>query len=232
MWRYRYSDELYHHGILGQKWGVRRFQNEDGTRTAEGKRRERLADSLYKKATKMEPAITKDVAEAITNNDGKLYGLDHKLKTKHSIKRKIYADSIEKGIDMDESAKGLKDLVRYTSVANDDNFVRSYVGTKRALNKKGYEEVRCRNYFDMYDKGLVKHKSVSSVYADPSGYLFEIQFQTPSSQKAKDLKTPLYERRRTPGISDAEKHSLEVKMDELARQVPTPNGIDQIKSHG
>ena len=26
-----------HHGILGQKWGVRRFQNKDGTLTAEGK---------------------------------------------------------------------------------------------------------------------------------------------------------------------------------------------------
>ena len=30
---------LYHHGILGQKWGVRRFQNADGTLTAEGKKR-------------------------------------------------------------------------------------------------------------------------------------------------------------------------------------------------
>lgn len=31
--------ELYHHGILGQKWGVRRFQNEDGSLTDAGKRR-------------------------------------------------------------------------------------------------------------------------------------------------------------------------------------------------
>lgn len=35
----RTSDHLEHHGILGQKWGVRRFQNPDGSLTAEGKKR-------------------------------------------------------------------------------------------------------------------------------------------------------------------------------------------------
>ena len=35
------EEMLEHHGIKGQKWGVRRFQNEDGTRTATGKKRER-----------------------------------------------------------------------------------------------------------------------------------------------------------------------------------------------
>ena len=31
--------ELYHHGILGQKWGVRRYQNADGSYTDAGKKR-------------------------------------------------------------------------------------------------------------------------------------------------------------------------------------------------
>lgn len=32
-----YSDDLYHSGVKGQKWGIRRYQNEDGTLTALGK---------------------------------------------------------------------------------------------------------------------------------------------------------------------------------------------------
>lgn len=33
------SEELTHHGILGMKWGVRRFQNKDGSLTTAGKKR-------------------------------------------------------------------------------------------------------------------------------------------------------------------------------------------------
>ena len=36
---YVFDDELYHHGIPGQRWGFRRFQNEDGSWTPAGRER-------------------------------------------------------------------------------------------------------------------------------------------------------------------------------------------------
>lgn len=39
MWSYNYTNELYHHGIKGQKWGVRRYQFADGSYTPAGKKR-------------------------------------------------------------------------------------------------------------------------------------------------------------------------------------------------
>lgn len=43
------NDYIQHYGILGQKWGVRRYQNKDGTLTPAGKRRLASLDDERKK---------------------------------------------------------------------------------------------------------------------------------------------------------------------------------------
>lgn len=47
---YYHSEELYHHGIKGQRWGVRRYQNYDGTYTKRGLKRYTDAENAYNKA--------------------------------------------------------------------------------------------------------------------------------------------------------------------------------------
>ena len=60
-------NELQHHGIKGQKWGVRRFQNTDGSLTAEGKKRYSVND--YQQAIDKTKTAGKIVNEAKTLNN-------------------------------------------------------------------------------------------------------------------------------------------------------------------
>lgn len=48
MWQYNHSDALYHHGIKGQRWGVRRYQNKDGSLTTAGKKRAKTEEESVK----------------------------------------------------------------------------------------------------------------------------------------------------------------------------------------
>jgi hypothetical protein len=275
-------DELQHYGVKGMKWGVRRYQNKDGSLTDAGRQRVRnassdkkfkdaeqsvrerstnsysafnkqkididsikarsglgdteailcasLATRLFDKASLLEPQITNDVVNSVSNSSGKMYGLEYRLKQPSSIAGKIGSDSKDKQTTFLDASSGIKDVIRYTAVSEDKDFVKNYNRIKKNLNEKGYSEVRCKNYFEMYRQGKVMHKAVQCTYQTKNGYQFELQFQTPSSQAAKELKVPIYEERRRIGISEQRVRALESEMVGLAERVSYPPNISSIEN--
>lgn len=107
MWQYN-QNELYHHGVKGQKWYVRRYQNSDGTLTAEGRKRygassdeQTLNRGKYAKdASKSLNALDQDRADAESNL--------RRLKKKTEIMEKIGEDPSKYKEQIDHYTKNLK----------------------------------------------------------------------------------------------------------------------------
>lgn len=99
---------LYHHGIKGQKWGIRRWQNEDGSLTPEGIRRYGTVENFNyqrakKKRTIRNVAIGAGVGAAAIGGAA-LYlnatksgqNLKNNLKTYSSLKKNLKGGNVNK----------------------------------------------------------------------------------------------------------------------------------------
>ena len=189
---------------------------------------------VYNQASINEPTITNALTSAAKQSGGNMYGLDFRLKDETSLTRKIITDTNDPSEDVwnyQKAARNIKDAVRYTMTFDDDGFSNGYESTKKALEKQGFVEMRCRNYWQKYADGDAPIKSVQCVYKAPNGQMFELQFHTNNSQGAKELCHPMYEEARADTTKQGRKDVLNDKMTELYSFVSDPPGVYDIKEH-
>lgn len=151
------DNELYHHGIKGQKWGVRRYQNEDGSLTPAGRRRLERADQKWakknsEKITKTaKKAVEKDLheyASGIVNNPDN-YKTNGKLTSKaiSSYNNKM-AELMNQEVSNLQSPSGR--VVKFVAK-------RGEVGVFMALADQDYNMSQLKN--GIYATGRVAYKS-------------------------------------------------------------------------
>lgn len=92
---YESNNYLQHFGIKGMKWGVRRYQNKDGSLTGSGKRRYDYEDSGTKGNTKKRNLLQRRHDKLVEHYKGKGYG-DNAAEI--AAKRRLKAELIVGGV--------------------------------------------------------------------------------------------------------------------------------------
>lgn len=82
---YKEEMALRHFGVPGMKWGVRRYQNKDGSLTSAGKKKYKARES--------DSSVTKKVKNDLTNLTGK------EFKQKYQVSNTRYMKRVDKYID-------------------------------------------------------------------------------------------------------------------------------------
>ena len=88
--------ELYHHGIKGQKWGVRRFQKKDGTLTPAGKKRYGESVQDYSMGKKRNPS--KEARQL--KKDLRNLGINRFIAGREA---RIYKDEIKRAVKVNDA---------------------------------------------------------------------------------------------------------------------------------
>ncbi|MFV0382333.1 MAG: phage minor capsid protein [Breznakia sp.] len=186
-----------------------------------------VAFNMLKKAREVEPNITSNVETAVKENGAKLYGKQWRLKTEQSLERKIRSDMLDGGITLDEVKTSIYDNVRYTSILNDETFVKQYDGIIESLQEKGYNLTRLKN--TLGDENAM-YRGVNALVKTKDDYIFELQFHTQESIKIKNEIHPLYEEFRLDATSLERKKELQTEMMKLSKSLKVSKDVKDIKN--
>lgn len=160
------KNELYHHGIKGQRWGVRRYQNSDGSLTDDGRNRNK-----YRKRVLRAGKTRNDVEEILktmSEDERKKLALDPKSKDNQGYLRYEDGASVAKRC----LKKVGNEPVAFFDLLEDGNNLNAIIATKNDVNYrgKGYAKQVAKLGMDWYNRNADKYeKVVWGVRADNTG---------------------------------------------------------------